>query len=105
MPEKNRIGLDAAPDWPTGSGDDVYRVDIVGSPKIRVGTIHSAKGMEASKVVMLTSIGRRIRQSEEDDPARFAEERRIEYVGCTRAKHNLVVAHDPRERYRMELPL
>ncbi len=30
----NRIGLDAAPDWPTGSGDDVYRVDIVGSPSI-----------------------------------------------------------------------
>src|SRR6478736_8260075 len=30
----NRIGLDAAPDWPAGSGDDVYRVDIVGSPSI-----------------------------------------------------------------------
>ncbi|MCX6398198.1 MAG: diacylglycerol kinase [Propionibacteriales bacterium] len=30
----NRIGLDAAPDWPTGSGDDVYRVDIDGSPSI-----------------------------------------------------------------------
>jgi 4-hydroxy-tetrahydrodipicolinate reductase len=30
----NRIGLDAAPDWPTGSRDDVYRVDIEGSPSI-----------------------------------------------------------------------
>lgn len=30
----NRIGLDAAPDWPAGTGDDVYRVDIVGSPSI-----------------------------------------------------------------------
>lgn len=30
----NRIGLDAAPEWPTGSGDDVYRVDVVGSPSI-----------------------------------------------------------------------
>ena len=30
----NRIGLDAAPDWPAGSRDDVYRVDIVGSPSI-----------------------------------------------------------------------
>ncbi len=30
----NRIGLDAAPDWPSGSGDDVYRVDIDGSPSI-----------------------------------------------------------------------
>ena len=26
----NRIGLDAAPDWPSGNGDDVYRVDIDG---------------------------------------------------------------------------
>lgn len=30
----NRIGLDAAPDWPAGSRDDVYRVDIEGSPSI-----------------------------------------------------------------------
>jgi hypothetical protein len=33
----NRIGLDAAPDWPAGSADsggDVYRVDVVGSPSI-----------------------------------------------------------------------
>jgi 4-hydroxy-tetrahydrodipicolinate reductase len=30
----NRIGLDAAPDWPAGSSDDVYRVDIDGSPSI-----------------------------------------------------------------------
>ena len=30
----NRIGLDAAPDWPAGSGDDVYKVEIQGSPSI-----------------------------------------------------------------------
>jgi 4-hydroxy-tetrahydrodipicolinate reductase len=30
----NRIGLDAAPEWPAGSQDDVYRVDIEGSPSI-----------------------------------------------------------------------
>jgi len=30
----NRIGTDAAPDWPAGTKDDVYRVDIVGSPSI-----------------------------------------------------------------------
>jgi hypothetical protein len=30
----NRIGHDAAPEWPTGSADDVYRVDIVGTPSI-----------------------------------------------------------------------
>jgi 4-hydroxy-tetrahydrodipicolinate reductase len=30
----NRIGPDAAPDWPRGHQDDVYRVEIVGSPSI-----------------------------------------------------------------------
>jgi 2,4-diaminopentanoate dehydrogenase len=30
----NRIGDDAAPDWPTGDQNDVYRVDIEGTPSI-----------------------------------------------------------------------
>ena len=30
----NRIGDDAAPDWPTGNENDVYRVDIEGTPSI-----------------------------------------------------------------------
>jgi len=30
----NRIGHDAAPDWPSGTSEDVYRVDIEGTPSI-----------------------------------------------------------------------
>lgn len=30
----NRIGHDAAPEWPTGTEQDVYRVEIAGSPSI-----------------------------------------------------------------------
>jgi 4-hydroxy-tetrahydrodipicolinate reductase len=30
----NRIGNDAAPDWPTGTKNDVYRVEIDGTPSI-----------------------------------------------------------------------
>ncbi|CAN5879570.1 dihydrodipicolinate reductase [soil metagenome] len=30
----NRIGHDAAPDWPSGTENDVYRVDIEGTPSI-----------------------------------------------------------------------
>jgi hypothetical protein len=30
----NRVGQDAAPDWPRGSQNDVYRVEITGSPSI-----------------------------------------------------------------------
>jgi hypothetical protein len=82
-----------------------WGVEAVSEPKIRIGTIHASKGMEASKVVLLTSVNWRTRASEENDPARFAEERRIEYVACTRAKHTLIVAHDPRSKNRMELPI
>jgi superfamily I DNA/RNA helicase len=82
-----------------------WGVETVSDPKIRVGTIHSVKGQESDKVVMLTNLGRRIRESEENDQTRFNEERRIEYVGVTRARKKLIIAHDPREKYRMELPL
>jgi 2,4-diaminopentanoate dehydrogenase len=34
----NRVGSDAAPHWPRGSEDDVYRVEIEGSPSIRQET-------------------------------------------------------------------
>ena len=30
----NRVGPDSAPDWPRGTADDVYRVEIDGSPSI-----------------------------------------------------------------------
>ena len=30
----NRVGNDAAPEWPRGTNDDVYRVEIEGSPSI-----------------------------------------------------------------------
>jgi superfamily I DNA/RNA helicase len=82
-----------------------WGVAAVSDPKIRIGTVHSAKGMEASKVVLLTTQNQRTRTAEENDEAKFAEERRVEYVACTRAKHKLIVAHDPRAKYRMELPL
>jgi superfamily I DNA/RNA helicase len=82
-----------------------WGVEAVTAPKIRIGTIHSSKGMEASKVIVLTGVSSRCREAEESDDAKFAEERRIEYVACTRAKHKLILAHDPRSRYRMEIPL
>jgi superfamily I DNA/RNA helicase len=82
-----------------------YGVEVVATPKVRIGTVHSVKGQEADKVIVLTSQNRRIAESENDDPARFAEERRIEYVAVTRARRKLIVDHDPREKYRMEFPL
>ena len=82
-----------------------WGVEAVTEPKIRIGTIHASKGMEASKVIVMTGISSRCRDAEESDDTKFAEERRIEYVACTRAKHKLILAHDPRSKYRMEFSL
>jgi len=82
-----------------------HGVEAVSNPKIRLGTIHSAKGMEADKVVILSSVGRKTREAEEANPERAHEERRVEYVAVTRARYKVVVAHDPREKFRMDLPL
>lgn len=82
-----------------------FGLEVVANPKIRIGTIHAAKGMEADNVIVLSSVGRRIRDGEENSDERHDEERRIEYVAVTRARRRLVLAHDPREKYRMDLPL
>ena len=84
---------------------DQWGLEAVANPKIRIGTVHSAKGMEADSVILLTSVGRRIREGEERSADRHDEERRIEYVAVTRARKKLTVAHDPREKFRMELPI
>jgi hypothetical protein len=92
-------------------GTDWYRsakkfgVEVVSDPKVLVGTVHSSKGMEADRVILLTNVPTRVRDGEENDQIRFDEERRIEYVACTRARYELVLAHDPRSRYRMEIPV
>lgn len=82
-----------------------FGLEAVSHPKCRIGTIHSVKGQEADNVIVLSSKGRRIYESEQSDPERAHEERRIEYVAATRARKRLTIAHDPRERYRMEFPL
>lgn len=82
-----------------------FGLEAVSHPKCRIGTIHSVKGQEADNVIVLSSKGRRIYESEQSDPERAYEERRIEYVAATRARKRLTIAHDPRERYRMEFPL
>lgn len=44
----NRVGPLAAPDWPTGSSSDVYRVEIVGSPNITQETAFRHDNFDAA---------------------------------------------------------
>lgn len=82
-----------------------YGQALATNPEIRVGTIHAAKGMEADTVVLSTTVSRRIHEAQSIDAEQHDEERRVEYVGVTRAKRRLVVATEQGADYKMRLPI
>jgi superfamily I DNA/RNA helicase len=82
-----------------------YGPALATKPSIRVGTIHAAKGMEADKVVLSTTVSRRIHEAQGIDSEQHDEERRIEYVGVTRARRQLVIATEQGADYKMRLPV
>jgi ATP-dependent exoDNAse (exonuclease V) beta subunit len=53
---------------------------------------------------MSTTTTRRIDEAQRSDREQHDEERRIEYVGVTRARHELIVSSEPVD-YRMNLKL
>ena len=59
---------------------------ITKEPRIRLSTIHAAKGGEATNVVLLTDITTRVYKNYQENPD---DENRVFYVGLTRAKENL----------------
>lgn len=68
-------------------------------PSVRIGTIHSVKGAEADNVVLLTSSCSRFASGAEHMQSRADEERRLGYVGVTRARRRLFVASDQDSQY------
>jgi DNA helicase-2/ATP-dependent DNA helicase PcrA len=82
-----------------------YGADLASKPAIRVGTIHAAKGMEAETVVLSTTVSRRISEAQAIDSDQHDEERRIEYVGVTRARRRLVIGTEQGADYKMRLPI
>jgi superfamily I DNA/RNA helicase len=65
-------------------------------PRVRVSTIHSAKGGEADHVVLLTEMASRTYREMERNPD---DERRVFYVGVTRARRKLTVVDAKEGRY------
>jgi superfamily I DNA/RNA helicase len=68
-------------------------------PSIKVTTLHAAKGLEFPIVVVAhVEAGRLPRETEATDPEEIAafleEQRRLFYVGCTRAMRYLFVTYD-----------
>jgi DNA helicase-2/ATP-dependent DNA helicase PcrA len=65
--------------------------------RIKLSTIHSAKGGEADNVLMMTDNTRTIRQSIEKSIEKQDEEHRVWYVGVTRTKQNLYIMSAKKE--------
>jgi DNA helicase-2/ATP-dependent DNA helicase PcrA len=64
--------------------------------RITVSTIHRSKGAEARLVVLMACEERLLpswRALSAPDPEQLAEERRLFYVACTRAKDRLLITH------------
>jgi DNA helicase II / ATP-dependent DNA helicase PcrA len=91
------------PDLPEGNWYDVFTLlspsevsyiramlrrgeKITKQPRIRLSTIHAAKGGEATNVVLLTDITTRVYKNYQQNPD---DENRVFYVGVTRTKENL----------------
>lgn len=70
-----------------------------GPPRVRVSTIHGAKGGEAEHVVLMTEMARRTFREAEYAPE---DEARVWYVGVTRAKERLtIVGAQTQQFYRI----
>lgn len=65
-------------------------------PRVRIGSIHSAKGGQADNVVVRTDMTPRSHAGYQLAPD---DEHRVFYVGCTRAKKNLILLAPQGTRY------
>lgn len=69
--------------------------DLRKEPRIKISTIHGAKGGEADKVALMTDISKRTYDDFDNDPD---TEHRVWYVGVTRAKHELHIIKPKTQR-------
>lgn len=73
---------------------------LLKEPRIRISTIHQAKGGEADNVLLLTDCSFKTREAYEKNPE---DERRVWYVGITRTRQNLHIVMPQTKSYFPEL--
>ena len=78
--------------------------DLATEPRVKIGTIHAAKGAQADTVILSTQTSKAIEAGRRKSEDVHDDECRVAYVAVTRAKKKLVVVEDGR-RHRMNLPL
>ena len=72
-------------------------------PRIKISTIHAAKGGESENVLLLLDNARKIREAVVKSSKKRDEEHRVWYVGVTRSKRNLYLMRAKIERYGYNL--
>ena len=72
-------------------------------PRIKVSTIHAAKGGEADNVILVLDNANKIRQAVMRSITKSDEEHRVWYVGTTRAKKNIYLLQAKIERKGYQL--
>ena len=71
--------------------------------RIKVSTIHAAKGGECENVILVLDNAKKIREATIKSVIKRDEEHRVWYVGCTRAKRNLYLMRAKIERKGYQL--
>jgi len=65
--------------------------------RVQLSTIHSAKGGQATNVLLILDNTKTIREAQEKSQDKYDEEQRVWYVGVTRTKQNLYIMTAKRE--------
>lgn len=90
-----RLGREIAD---TATAAEKHGPEMILDPKVRVGTCHSSKGMEADHVVAMNQITQPTQRAIEEQKG-MDEERRVWYVTATRARHKLTIAEGNGEMF------
>ena len=72
-------------------------------PRVKLSTIHSAKGGEADNILLILDNTKTIREASEKSIDKFDEEHRVWYVGVTRTKQNLYIMAAKKEDQGYEI--
>jgi superfamily I DNA/RNA helicase len=71
--------------------------------RVKLSTIHAAKGGEADNVLLILDNTKTIREASEKSIEKFDEEQRVWYVGVTRTKQNLYIMAAKKEDQGYEI--
>lgn len=80
-----------------------FSPELASNPKVRLSTIHSAKGLEGDTVILSTISSGAVTRARQRLSEAHDEECRINYVAVTRARRKLVIVRDA-QHDALELP-